>query len=67
MSCAREESPVRWLVPYRRLFPVWKFGPRYDLLGEYVDDGWSPDWFGTWEFPTEAAAREFLAHRASET
>lgn len=37
------------LTPYLRLFPIWRYGPRYDRLdGHYVDDGWSPDWYGVW-------------------
>ena len=40
----------RRLVPYLRLFPIWRFGPLYDRLdGRRVGVGWSPDWFGTWE------------------
>ena len=50
---------ARYLVPYVRLFPIWRFGPIYSLLdGHYVRDGWKPDRYGQWEFsdPSKAAA-----------
>lgn len=39
----------RYLVPYVRLFPIWRYGPIYDFDGYYVRHGWKPDRYGTWE------------------
>lgn len=50
----------RYVVPYRRLFPIWRFGPLYDLLeARVIGEGWSTDWYGQWEFSSleEAKAR----------
>jgi hypothetical protein len=38
---------ARAIVPYLRLFPIWRYGPIYDRLdGRYLRDGWYPDRFG---------------------
>lgn len=38
---------ARYLVPYLRPFPIWKYGPIYDALdGRYLRDGWYPERFG---------------------
>lgn len=39
----------RYLIPYVRPFPIWRFGPLY--RGE----GWYPDHYGTIEVPREQA------------
>lgn len=44
-------------VPYRRLFPIWRYGLIYSKLdGRHVRDGWQPDWWGKWSYPTLQAA-----------
>jgi hypothetical protein len=47
---------ARYLVPYVRLFPIWRYGPIYSKLdGRYVRHGWRPDCYGTWEISREEA------------
>lgn len=52
-------------VPYLRLFPIWRYGLRYvDLLSARAEEGWYPDRFGHWEFPTrEEAEAKVLSAR----
>jgi hypothetical protein len=41
---------ARYLEPYLRPFPVWRYGPICDKLdGRYLRDGWYPDRFGARE------------------
>jgi hypothetical protein len=54
---------ARYLVPYVRLFPIWRYGPIYGRLdGLYVRDGWHPDWYGEWEFSSREEA--LTAHKS---
>ena len=46
---------ARYLVPYVRPFTLWKFGPRYNLFGEYVDEGWYVDKYGQHEITRDQA------------
>lgn len=40
----------RTVVPVLRPFPVWRFGAIYGrLTGDYLGEGWWPDWFATVE------------------
>jgi hypothetical protein len=49
---------MRYHVPYLRLFPIWRHGPRYALTGEPLGEGWYPERYGQWTFPSEAEARK---------
>jgi hypothetical protein len=52
---------ARYLLPYVRLFPIWRHGARYDMDGRYVDDGWYPESYGQWEITREEAKRYYSA------
>lgn len=57
----------KYLVPYYRLFPIWRYGERSNIWGEPIEPGWWPDPFGHWEFATEAEAHAHIAQMAAST
>lgn len=43
---------ARYVEPYLRLFPIWRYGPRYDFLdGYFIGYGWYPEKFGVRDVP----------------
>jgi hypothetical protein len=48
-----------------RPFRLWKFGPRQNLYGEYVDEGWYVDRYGYREVTREEAERMIVSRDAA--
>jgi len=49
---------ARYLVPYLRPFPIWRYGERYSRFdGTKIDDGWYPDVYGQREVSRAEAER----------
>jgi hypothetical protein len=38
----------RYLTPFLRLVPIWKYGACFDADGYYVGEGWYLDRYGMW-------------------
>lgn len=57
MSATEIPYAAHYYVPTVRPFRLWKFGARYNLFGEYVDDGWYVDRYGRREITRGEALR----------
>lgn len=52
------EYTMRFVVPLRRLFPVWRYGVLH------IGKGWYPDWYEDRAFATREEADAFVEQAA---